>query len=958
MKRLPFLLVAIFALWLTTGVALAQSGATITSFTTSYTSIEQSALNSRTVLVPVSWTTANRPNTANLVFEQALPDGRVMNIELPRQNPFVASNGSGVVQPFPPGEGATQVVLRLRLVNNANGTTIDQEDITIPIGAVTGATPTITAFATTATSVAQPDLDLKTARISVTFAVENRPANTNLVFEQVQPDNTAVNVELPRQNPIVPSSGNGVVAPVASTDPNATSITLRLRLINLNDNSTITQKDITLPIASAPVVTPVITTFSTTATNVNRDALTARTARIPVAFAVDNRPANTNLVFEQVLEDNTAVNIELPRQIPIIPSSGNGVVAPVAPQQASTTAISIRLRVIDLNTQNTLIQQTFVLPIAEPAAPTIRTFSTTASNVNLDALIAGTARLPVSFAVDNRPVNSNLVFEQLLEDNTAVNVELPRQNPIVPSSGTGVVAPVAPQNTNTGSIRLRLRLIDLANQNTIVQQTFMVAVVTPGSGTPVIDAFSTTAQGVTRAALQSRAARLPVTWTVSSRPANSNLVFEQVLDDNSVLNVELPRQNPIIPSSGTGTVAPVAPTSSAVNTITIRLRVIDLTTQNTLVERVITIPIIESADSPVIRSFTTTAANVADSGLTNRTARIPVSWEVVNRPANSNLVFEQVLDNNTVVNVELPRQNPIVSSGGNGTVAPVAPTLPTTATIRLRLRLVNLTNNTTIVQSELTLPITGRTAVTPEPTPDQASPIAITSFTITPNPAERAGGITLTWTTSGAVDRVKIDLLTEYGASTVETILDEQPASGTAPYTLPSDYINSATFQLSAFNASGQETILTAAVNINCPFTTPMSEGGMCPVTQATEVPTAFQPFEKGLLFWRGDTNKIYVLYTDDSTWQEFDDTWNGELLPDSVGSAPAGLIKPERGFGKVWYEIGGSGVLGWATAAESSYEATWETYQVVDAGQVAIAPTFTLEDGRVVSLGLVWSIN
>ncbi|MBN8621497.1 MAG: hypothetical protein J0L63_21470, partial [Anaerolineae bacterium] len=117
MKRLPFLLVAIFALWLTTGVALAQSGATITSFTTSYTSIEQSALNSRTVLVPVSWTTANRPNTANLVFEQALPDGRVMNIELPRQNPFVASNGSGVVQPFPPGEGATQVVLRLRLVN-------------------------------------------------------------------------------------------------------------------------------------------------------------------------------------------------------------------------------------------------------------------------------------------------------------------------------------------------------------------------------------------------------------------------------------------------------------------------------------------------------------------------------------------------------------------------------------------------------------------------------------------------------------------------------------------------------------------------------------------------------------------------------------------------------------------------------------------------------------------------
>jgi hypothetical protein len=57
-------------------------------------------------------------------------------------------------------------------------------------------------------------------------------------------------------------------------------------------------------------------------------------------------------------------------------------------------------------------------------------------------------------------------------------------------------------------------------------------------------------------------------------------------------------------------------------------------------------------------------------------------------------------------------------------------------------------------------------------------------------------------------------------------------------------------------------------------------------------------------MFWREDEKRIYVLYAD-KTWAVFDDTWTNALPEDSCPSVTvsAGLIKPKRGFGKVWCE-------------------------------------------------------
>jgi hypothetical protein len=66
----------------------------------------------------------------------------------------------------------------------------------------------------------------------------------------------------------------------------------------------------------------------------------------------------------------------------------------------------------------------------------------------------------------------------------------------------------------------------------------------------------------------------------------------------------------------------------------------------------------------------------------------------------------------------------------------------------------------------------------------------------------------------------------------------------------------------------------------------------------------AYLAFEGGVMFWRGDTRTIYVLFNGDpGIWYAFADTWvDGMDVGGGAGPA-AGQFKPKRGFGKVWSE-------------------------------------------------------
>ncbi|MBC7811800.1 MAG: hypothetical protein H7175_11670, partial [Burkholderiales bacterium] len=94
--------------------ARAANEPTITSFTASVGVVDRNALTARTARVPVSWITTNRPITSNLFFEQILPDGSTINVELPRLLPWVNSSGDGMAAPILP-TGANEIRLRVRL---------------------------------------------------------------------------------------------------------------------------------------------------------------------------------------------------------------------------------------------------------------------------------------------------------------------------------------------------------------------------------------------------------------------------------------------------------------------------------------------------------------------------------------------------------------------------------------------------------------------------------------------------------------------------------------------------------------------------------------------------------------------------------------------------------------------------------------------------------------------------
>ncbi len=101
-----------------------------------------------------------------------------------------------------------------------------------------------------------------------------------------------------------------------------------------------------------------------------------------------------------------------------------------------------------------------------------------------------------------------------------------------------------------------------------------------------------------------------------------------------------------------------------------------------------------------------------------------------------------------------------------------------------------------------------------------------------------------------------------------------------------------------------------------------------CPTTPASITWAAWQPFERGHMLWRDDTNLVYVLHFRNGTnisagdWRLIVDQWDGSN-PEGIGlSPPPGLYEPKRGFGWVWrtYLGGPSSQVGWASEEEKGF--------------------------------------
>lgn len=107
-----------------------------------------------------------------------------------------------------------------------------------------------------------------------------------------------------------------------------------------------------------------------------------------------------------------------------------------------------------------------------------------------------------------------------------------------------------------------------------------------------------------------------------------------------------------------------------------------------------------------------------------------------------------------------------------------------------------------------------------------------------------------------------------------------------------------------------------------------------CPVNVGGTIFMAEESFQNGLMLWREDNDRIYVLYNSGS-WASYADTWTESMSEFTCGTSQSPPT-PKRGFGKVWCDNNLQGSLGNATSAESGADGAAQDYsggQIIRSG-------------------------
>ncbi len=106
-----------------------------------------------------------------------------------------------------------------------------------------------------------------------------------------------------------------------------------------------------------------------------------------------------------------------------------------------------------------------------------------------------------------------------------------------------------------------------------------------------------------------------------------------------------------------------------------------------------------------------------------------------------------------------------------------------------------------------------------------------------------------------------------------------------------------------------------------------------CPLSEARHTWAAEQRFQGGRMFWFEETDTIHILYEETGTYAvEMDQYVEGDpedACPE-VGGAPAGLVKPVRGFNWHWCNTAGvRDQLRWGLESEAGYDAIWQPFEM-----------------------------
>lgn len=253
-------------------------------------------------------------------------------------------------------------------------------------------------------------------------------------------------------------------------------------------------------------------------------------------------------------------------------------------------------------------------------------------------------------------------------------------------------------------------------------------------------------------------------------------------------------------------------------------------------QRYLILPYAPDTAPPTVTEFSTTATSVALDELTDGDARVEVTWDVADRPPQSQIVFDQVLGANEQVNVELSRPSLYVPSSGVGAVAPRAPLTGTTIT--LRLSVIAVPSGDVLASQDITLPVTGpglpppgtpqiqppgpeQTPQVLPPGPEQQTPqvlppaptgaATIVLFTVEPTTVAAGGNVTMTWQVENAAS-VQISEVLPNSLSGLTYV--QLPASGQVSVPLPAGASTSVTYVLTATDSAGVNTTQEVVVTV------------------------------------------------------------------------------------------------------------------------------------------------
>lgn len=225
-------------------------------------------------------------------------------------------------------------------------------------------------------------------------------------------------------------------------------------------------------------------------------------------------------------------------------------------------------------------------------------------------------------------------------------------------------------------------------------------------------------------------------------------------------------------------------------------------------------------------------------------------------------------------------------------------------------------------------------------TPEPATRARITRFTASRDSLVHSDSIIFSWEAEG--DYAYFYLCNRECVRPLESSLTRLPVNYTTPPIGGFHAPGRLTYRLEIIGSDGTTTVGDISIEVLCAAAplAPVSDSVPCSDQPSRFVTGVWQPFTGGAMLWFSNTREIWVLTRADHRLQIIVDTYQ-DGTADPTATPPDGQFVPQRGFGKVWAELGGAtSPLGFAVQLEQPVQ-----FELQQAGRVSYTTYLRVPD-------------